>query len=135
MSQESGAANELGIVTKTARGSVDEAVAKLTGLIESHGLHLFAVVDHSAAAHEVGLSLRYTKVVFFGSPKAGTPVMEATPLAALDLPLKVLIWDDDGTTRVSYTDPDALAARYNLAPELADNLRGIGPLTDALVAK
>jgi uncharacterized protein (DUF302 family) len=122
------------IISKTSSGSVGETLTKLLGLIESHGLRLFSVVDHSGAAREKGLTLRDTKVVIFGSPEAGTPVMQSVPLAALDLPLKVLIWDDDGATRIAYTDPDALAARYGISPELANNLRGIGPLTDALVA-
>jgi uncharacterized protein (DUF302 family) len=73
-------------------------------------------------------------LVLFGSPAAGTPVMDAAPLAALDLPLKVLVWDDGGQTKVTYTAPEALAARYGLSAELAARLAGIGPLTDALVA-
>jgi uncharacterized protein (DUF302 family) len=121
------------IISKTSSISVDETLTKFLGLIESHGLRLFSIIDHSGAAHEKGLTLRDTKVVIFGSPEAGTPVMQSVPLAALDLPLKVLIWDDDGTTRIAYTDPDALAARYDLSSELANSLRGIGPLTDALV--
>jgi uncharacterized protein (DUF302 family) len=121
------------IIAKTASGSVDDVVAAFVARVTSHGLHVFDVIDHSGAAHEKGLMLRNTKVVIFGSPEAGTPVMRAAPLAALDLPLKVLFWDDDGTTRIAYTDPDALAARYDLAAELVNNLRGIGALTDSLV--
>ena len=77
--------------------------------------------------------MRDTKVVVFGSPQAGTPVMQASPLAALDLPLKVLVWADGDQTRVSYTSPGALAARYDLSPELAARLAGIDALTDAVV--
>jgi uncharacterized protein (DUF302 family) len=95
-------------------------------------LKLFAVIDHSGEARGAGLELRDTMVVLFGSPAAGTPVMVASPLAALDLPLKVLVWDDEGQTKVSYLDPAALAARYGLGPELAGRLAGINPLTDAL---
>lgn len=94
---------------------------------------VFAVIDHSGEARGHGLELRDTKLVIFGSPTGGTPVMQASPLAALDLPLKALVWDDDGETKVSYTDPDALAARHHLSSELASRLAGIGPLTDALV--
>jgi uncharacterized protein (DUF302 family) len=72
--------------------------------------------------------------VIFGNPAGGTPVMDAVPLAALDLPLKVLIWDDGGQTKVSYFTPAALAARYELPPDLASNLAGVDPLTDALTA-
>jgi uncharacterized protein (DUF302 family) len=122
------------VVTKTANGSVNDVVAKLCDLVESRGLKLFAVIDHSGEAHRAGLKLRDTKVVIFGSPEAGTPVMQFAPLVALDLPLKVLIWDDDGQTKVSYTDPGALAARYELTDELAQRLAGIGPISDALVA-
>jgi uncharacterized protein (DUF302 family) len=122
------------VVTKTASGSVDDAVAKLSELLETRGLKLFAIVDHSGEARRIGLELRDTKVVIFGSPEAGTPVMQAVPLVALDLPLRLLIWDDGGQTKVSYTDPDALAARYHLGDEFAQRLAGIGPISDALVA-
>jgi len=109
---------------------------KLVGLLEARGLTVFAIIDHSGEAAKVGLSLRRTKVVIFGSPAAGTPVMEASPLAALDLPLRVLIWDDEGVTTVSYTDPAVLAARHGLSAELLSaRLEGIGPLVDALVSR
>jgi uncharacterized protein (DUF302 family) len=121
------------IITKTATGSVEMVVAHLTDLVEARGMKVFAVVDHSGEARRAGLTLRDTLVVVFGSPTAGTPVMVASPLAALDLPLKVLVWDDRGHTKVSYTDPAALAARYDLEPELAERFAGIHALTDALI--
>jgi uncharacterized protein (DUF302 family) len=122
------------IVTKSSPRSVPETVQRMSELIAAKGLKLFAVIDHSgeAAAHE--LELRDTKVVVFGSPVAGTPVMQAAPLAALDLPLKILVRDDDGQTRVSYTAPAELAARYALTDELSARLAGIDGLTDALVS-
>ena len=123
-----------GIVIKDSPWTVPETVARFERLIEGRGLKLFAVVDHSGAAADNGLKLRDTKVVMFGSPAAGTPVMDASPLVAVDLPLKVLIWDHDGETDVSYTAPGALAFRYRLDPELAARLAGIDPLTDALCA-
>jgi uncharacterized protein (DUF302 family) len=123
-----------GLVTKESPWSVDETVARLTRLIESEGLKVFGVIDHGGAAREHGLELRDTKVVIFGNPVAGTPLMEAAPLAALDLPLKVLVWDDGGQTRLDYLSPQALAARYGLDDELASGLAGINALTDALVA-
>jgi uncharacterized protein (DUF302 family) len=110
-------------------------VGRLTALITAKGLTLFSVVDHSGEARKRGLELRDTKLVTFGDPVAGTPVMQAEPLAALDLPLKVLVWDDAGQTRVSYTAPSTLAARYQLDEDLAARLAGIGPLTDALTAR
>lgn len=134
MNHVSGLDSSETVVTKSAEGSVDEIVIKLCELVESRGLTLFAVFDHSGEARKAGLELRDTKVVVFGSPKAGTPVMHAVPLIALDLPLKILIWDDDGHTRVSYTVPRALGARYHLSDELTQQLAGIGPISDALVA-
>ena len=123
-----------GVVTKVSPRSVADTVSRLTDMIAAKGLKLFGVIDQSAAAGEVGLELRPTTLVLFGSPAAGTPVMVAAPLSALDLPLKVLIWSDNGQTNVTYTAPDALAARYHLSPDLAARLAAIDPLTDALVA-
>jgi uncharacterized protein (DUF302 family) len=120
------------MVTKRVPGSVDEAVERLTDLVAARGMTLFAIIDHSGEARAHGLELRDTKVVIFGSPVGGTPVMQAVPLAAVDLPLKVLVWDDDGQTKASYTAPAALAARHHLPADLAAALAGIGPLTDAL---
>jgi uncharacterized protein (DUF302 family) len=121
------------IVTKASPWSVPDTVSRLSTLIADKGLHQFAVIDHSGQAAVHGLELRDTKVVLFGSPVAGTPVMQAAPLAALDLPLKVLVWADDDGTKVSYTAPAALAARYGLSDELAARLAGIDDLTTALV--
>jgi uncharacterized protein (DUF302 family) len=123
----------VGIITKTVSGSVDDAVDRLVQLVRDRSMTVFATIDHSAEARAHGLELRDTKLVIFGSPTGGTPVMQASPLAALDLPLKVLVWNDDGQTKVSYTDPDTLAARHHLSSDLASRLAGIGPLTDALV--
>jgi uncharacterized protein (DUF302 family) len=122
-----------GVVTKLSRLSVSDTVARLSAIIADKGLKLFAVIDHSGEAQAVGLNLRETKVVIFGSPQAGTPVMEAAPLAALDLPLKVLIWLDDQQTKLSYTAPHALAARYGLSEELGQRLAGIDAITDAVI--
>ena len=127
-------AAETDVVTKLSRESVAATVAKLTSMITAKGMRLFAVIDQAAEARQAGLELRETVLVIFGSPQAGTPVMAASPLAALDLPLKVLIWSDEGQTKVSYYAPAALAARHHLGPELAGNLAGINGLTDALVA-
>jgi uncharacterized protein (DUF302 family) len=122
------------ITTKRSPRSVPETVALLTNLIAAKGMKLFATIDQSAEARGAGLTLRDTTLVMFGSPAAGTPVMQASPLAALDLPLKVLIWDDAGQTNVTYLAPSALAARYGLDADLAAKLAGIDALTDKLVA-
>jgi uncharacterized protein (DUF302 family) len=122
------------VVTKLCRRPVPDTVARLTAMIEARGMRLFAVIDQAAEARQAGLTLRETTLVIFGSPAAGTPVMAAAPLSALDLPLKVLVWADGGQVKVSYHDPAALAARHRLPPELAANLAGVNALTDALVA-
>jgi uncharacterized protein (DUF302 family) len=126
---------ETQITTKVSPKSVSETVARLTGILATKGLKVFAVIDQSAEASQVGMQLRETTLVLFGNPAAGTPVMVAVPLAALDLPLKVLIWDDAGQTKVTYYGPAALAARYDLNAALTARLAAIDPLTDALVAR
>ena len=126
-------AAEADVVTKLSHESVPDTVARLTAMITAKGMRLFAVIDQAAEARQVGLALRETTLVLFGSPKAGTPVMVASPLSALDLPLKVLIWADGDQTKVSYYAPAALAASHHLTADLAANLSGINALTDALV--
>ncbi len=123
-----------GITTKLSPWSVEETVSRLSAIVTDRGLKVFAVVDHSGEAAAVGLNLRDTKVVIFGSPQAGTPVMDAVPLVALDLPLKALVWADGPQTKLSYTTPRALADRYGLSEDLASRLRGIDVLTDAAIA-
>jgi uncharacterized protein (DUF302 family) len=122
------------ITTKNSPRSINDTVVKLTELIRARELRLFAVIDQTAEARRVGLQLRPTTLVIFGNPVAGTEVMSAAPLSALDLPLKILVWADGEQTKVSYLAPGALAARYNLDPDLAANVAGTDPLTDALVA-
>ena len=125
-----------GVATKRSPLSVEETVARLTRLVDEKGLVLFAVVDHSGEAAKVGLEMPDTKLVMFGSPAAGTPVMAASPLAALDLPLKVLVWvDAAGAVSVSYNTPEYLAARHHLTDDLRARREAIGPLTDAAVAE
>ena len=122
-------------VTKDSPRPFDETVARLLDLLGSKGLKVFAVIDQKAEAHAVGLDLRPTTLVVFGNPVAGTGVMAAAPLAALDLPLKILVWvDSERGTLVSYAAPAAIAARYGLGPELRAALEPIHGLTDALVA-
>jgi uncharacterized protein (DUF302 family) len=124
-----------GAVTKASPRPVADTVARLLDLLEAKGMTVFAVIDQQAAARQVGLDLRPTTLVLFGNPAGGTPVMDAVPLAALDLPLKVLVWvDADGGCQVSYTDPGTLADRYGVPTELLGPLAGIDGLTDALVA-
>jgi uncharacterized protein (DUF302 family) len=124
---------ETQVTTKLSPRSVTDTVSRLTGILSAKGMKVFAVIDQSAEARAAGQELRETTLVIFGNPAAGTPVMAAAPLSALDLPLKVLIWADGGQTNVTYYSPAAIAARYGLSAELAANLAGIDPLTDALI--
>src|SRR6516164_11397934 len=98
-----------GVITKASPHSVADTIARLTTLVTEKNMKVFAVIDHSGEARNAGLDLRDTKLVIFGSPVAGTPVMVAAPLSAVDLPLKVLVWDDAGQTKISYNDPAWLA--------------------------
>jgi uncharacterized protein (DUF302 family) len=126
--------NEPGVVTKVSPRSFADTVARLQELLGEKNVKLFSVIDQRAEARGAGLDLRDTTLVIFGSPAAGTPVMDAAPLSALDLPLKVLIWDDAGQTKVSYYAPATLAARHHLSADLAARLGAVDPITEALVA-
>jgi uncharacterized protein (DUF302 family) len=129
--RESEPSNE--VITKLSPWSVADTVARLSTAVTEKGMKLFAVIDHSGEAEAAGLQLRDTKLVIFGSPQAGTPVMAAAPLAALDLPLKVLVWADGTETKLSYTAPAVLAARYGLGDKLSERLAGIDALTSAVI--
>jgi uncharacterized protein (DUF302 family) len=118
-----------GIVDIRSNHSVDETLAILTGILAAKGVIIFAVVDHSGEAAKVGMSMRPTKLVIFGSPRAGTPLMQAAPSIAIDLPLKILIWEDDsGQPWVSYNTPEYLRDRHHLPPELLANIAVIETL-------
>ena len=123
------------VVTKASALSVADTVDRFLEILGSKGLKVFSVIDQRAEARAVGLDLRETTLVVFGNPAAGTGVMDAVPLCALDLPLKILVWvDGDRGTQVSYTAPSVLAARYALTVEQAAAFEGIHGLTDALVS-
>jgi uncharacterized protein (DUF302 family) len=121
------------ITTKISPLPFADTVSRLQSLLGAKGMKIFAVIDQRAEAQGAGLDLRDTTLVMFGNPAAGTPVMAAAPLAALDLPLKVLIWADDGQVKVSYAAPSELARRYSLGADLTARLAGIDAVTDALV--
>ena len=112
-----------GIIDTHSNHSVDETVEKLKGILQAEGVTLFALVDHSGEAEKVGLKMRPTKLLIFGSPKAGTPVMLAAPSSAIDLPLKILVWED-GHSKVwiSYNSQQYLQKRHGLPQELLVNL-------------
>jgi uncharacterized protein (DUF302 family) len=121
-----------GLVQVASHYSVDETVQRLHAAFAAKGLQVFAVIDHSGEAEKVGLQMRPTKVLIFGSPKAGTPLMVAAPSLAIDLPLKALVAEDvDGRASVTYNDPEYLKERHDVPEELIKNLVGAG----ALIAK
>jgi len=112
-----------GIVDKPSNHSVDQTVEKLKNILQSKGVMLFALVDHSGEAEKVGMKMPPTKLLIFGSPKAGTPLMQAAPSIAIDLPLKILVWEDaQGKTWVSYNSPAYLQQRHGLPAELLQNI-------------
>jgi uncharacterized protein (DUF302 family) len=115
--------SEGGIANRASSHSVDETVAKLKSLLEAKGVTIFTVVDHSGEAAKVGLTMRPTKLVIFGNPKGGTPVMVAAPSIALDLPLKILVWEDSGgKVWCTYNEPQYLQARHHVPQELMPNI-------------
>ena len=123
-----------GVVTKASPHGVDETVRRLVRIIDAKGLTLFSIIDHSGAAIASGLELPNTKLVLFGSPVAGTPIMVATPLAALDLPLKLLVWEDaHRATWVSYNAAAYLSNRHHLDVKFEAVLAALDPLSDALI--
>jgi len=112
-----------GIINIPTNHSVDQAVEKLKGVLQAKGVNLFALVDHSGEAEKVGMKMRPTKLLIFGSPKGGTPVMQAAPGIAIDLPLKILIWEDSqGKVWVSYNSPAYLKEQHGVPLELLQNI-------------
>jgi len=121
--------SENGIVTIPGHRSVDETVQKLEGILQAKGVKLFALVDHSGEAEKAGMQMRPTRLLIFGSPKAGTPLMIASPGIAIDLPLKILVWEDaERKVWVSYNSPDYLQKRHGLPPDLVQNIAVVGAL-------
>jgi uncharacterized protein (DUF302 family) len=121
-----------GIITIPSGHSVNETMEKLKGILQAKGVTLFAVVDHSGEAEKVGMKMHPTKLLIFGSPKAGTPLMVAAPSIAIDLPLKILVWEDgQGKVWISYNSPEFLRKRHDLPRELVQNIA----VVEALAAK
>jgi len=121
-----------GIVDKLSHHSVEQTVEKLKGILLSKGVMLFAIVDHSGEAEKIGMKMRPTKLLIFGSPKAGTPLMQAAPSVAIDLPLKILVWEDEQSkVWVSFNSPAYLLQRHGIPPELLQNIA----VVESLAAK
>ena len=116
-------ANDSGVVNIPSNHSVDETTEKLRGILAAKGVTLFALIDHSGEAEKAGLKMPPTKLLIFGNPKAGTPVMLAAPSIAIDLPLKILIAEDaNGKVWVSYNSPQYLKQRHNVPDDLLKNI-------------
>ena len=124
-----------GIVTKASRFSVSDTLNRLENVIRTKDLAVFTIIDHSGEAEKVGLKMQEAKLVIFGSPKAGTPLMVASPLLALDLPLKALVWkDNEGRVWVSYNSVSYLANRFNIPSNLTVNIAGIDAVIDTALS-
>jgi uncharacterized protein (DUF302 family) len=122
-----------GIVSLLSNHSVDQTLQKLEEVLDAKGVKIFAVIDHSGEAEKAGLKMRPTKVVIFGNPKAGTPAMLASPSLAIDLPLKMMIWEDSaGRIQVSYNSPAYLQSRHQVPEELMPALRAVEALAAAV---
>jgi uncharacterized protein (DUF302 family) len=123
---------ETGIVSIPSNHSVDQTVEKVEEILKAKGVKLFALVDHRGEAEKAGLQMRPTKLLIFGNPKAGTPLMIAAPSIAIDLPLKILVWQDsDGKVWISYNSVPYLQAQHHLPQELVPNIA----VVEALAAK
>jgi uncharacterized protein (DUF302 family) len=113
-----------GIINLAASNhSVDQTVEKIKGILEVKGFNLFALIDHAREAEKVGIKMRPTQLLIFGNPKGGTPLMQAAPSSAIDLPLKILVWEDiEGRVWVSYNSPTYLQERHGIPQELLQNI-------------
>jgi len=118
-----------GIITIPSNHSVEQTVEKLTGILQAKGVTVFALVDHSGEAEKAGMKMLPTKLLIFGSPKAGTPLMLAAPSVAIDLPLKILVREDgQGKVWVSYNSPEYLQERHGVPSDLLQNIAIVGTL-------
>jgi uncharacterized protein (DUF302 family) len=120
-----------GIVTRLSVHSVDETVGRIRALLEQRHITLFALIDHSGEAAQVGLAMPATKLLIFGNPKGGTPLMLESPSSAIDLPLKLLVAEDAaGMVRISYNDPKYLGGRHHISKDLLANIGVVAALAD-----
>jgi uncharacterized protein (DUF302 family) len=123
-----------GLIHVSSPYSVPQTLERVESILRAKNLTIFAIIDHSGEAEKVGLSMRPTQLIIFGSPKAGTPMMIASPSLAIDLPLKALVWQDaEEKVWVSYNDPNYLKQRHNISDELLKNISGVGALLQRAV--
>lgn len=123
-----------GLVHLSSPFSVSETTKRLEAALQSKGIAIFCHVDHSGEAEKVGMKMHPTQLLIFGNPKAGTPLMLASPTLAIDLPLKALVWEDAGNkVWVSYNSPEYLQQRHNIPADLLKNIAVIVPLLQSVV--
>jgi uncharacterized protein (DUF302 family) len=122
------------MILTSSSASFDQTLGRLLAGIEARGLKLFAVIDHAGAARDVGLELAEERVVIFGNPKAGTLLMQADPRTGIDLPLRILVWQDGVGSAVGHQDPIELSERYGLQ-DAGETLAAMGALLEALVSE
>lgn len=129
------ASSENGLIHLDSKHSVDETLQRLQALLQEKNIKVFTLIDHSGEAVKAGLAMRPTKLLIFGNPKGGTPLMQAAPTAAIDLPLKALVWEDvDGNVKLTYNDPTYLQQRHNIPAELVPNIAGVSGLLEKAVS-
>ena len=123
-----------GLIHLSSPYPVPETLKRFQSTVQSHGLTIFCLVDHSGEAAKVGLQMPSTELLIFGNPKGGTPLMLASPTVAIDFPLKALVWEDaDGKVWLTYNNPDYLKQRHNLPDDLMKNISGVGALLQAAI--
>ena len=123
-----------GLIHLSSPRSVPETLQRVQSAVQSHGLTIFCLVDHSGEAAKVGLGMHPTELLIFGSPKGGTPLMLASPTVAIDFPLKALVWQDaDAKVWLTFNSPDYLKQRHNLPENLMKNISGVGALLQAAI--
>ena len=125
---------ENGLIHLSSTHSVPETLQRVESILRAKNLTIFARIDHSGEAEKVGLVMRPTQLIIFGSPNAGTPMMIESPTLAIDLPLKALVWQDaEEKVWVTYNDPNYLKYRHNISDELLKNISGVGALLETAV--
>ena len=124
---------DIGLITRQSAHDFDVTLGRLSASLEAKGVTIFACVDHAAGAASVGLFLRPTTLLIFGNPAAGTPLMQAVQTSGIDLPLKILVWEDaNGIVNLSYNDPSWIAARHDLVGDVGKAVTAMATALDAL---
>jgi uncharacterized protein (DUF302 family) len=125
-----------GLISKPSGNSVAEITGRFTALLKARGIILFALIDHSGEAEKAGLKMPPTKLLIFGNPKGGTPVMLAAPTIAIDLPLKALVWEDStGKTWITFNEASYLQERHSVPAELVKGIAVVEALVDQVLAQ